>query len=287
MNKIGWFAAIIIFVFVTVFVLSLDDTKTSKRVKFVNQNFSIRHEGTEVVNDDSVKFSQAKSNIENKNINAENKNIELSSTNIKNSDINFKNSGGVENQDTDFYDEGALKRQSTNFNNSGQVNNQGINYKNLDDSNLDMTLANAKNNAANTTKLNSSQINHLQDDRYIYKDLDWNTWHSNFVNKILDDSMNVHELDEYGEGTWFYYSFNVHKNGAITNIVVKSVYLRPEDKMKVANMIKANQFKSITIFPANSKRQVAKVSAVMMLSNTSSRAKPKDFHDGERIKIKL
>ncbi len=280
MNKIGWITAIIIFVFVTVFVLSLDETKTSKRVKFVNQNFSIRHEGTEVVNNDSVKFNQAKTGIENKN-------LELSSTNIKNSDINLKNSGEVQNQSTGFYDESAYQRQSTNFNNSGSIDNQEINYKNLDDSNLDMTLANAKNNASNTTRLNSEPIKFREEDKYIYKDIDWNTWHSNFVNKILDDSMAVHELDQYGEGTWFYYSFKVHKNGAISDIVVKSMYLRPEDKLKVAQMIKANQYKSITIFPKNSKRQVAKVSAVMMLSSSSSRANPKDFNDSERIKMKL
>ena len=280
MNKIVWFTAIIIFVFVTVFVLSLDDTKTPKRVKFVNQNFAIRHEGTEIVNDDSVKINQAKSNIENKN-------IELTSTNISNSDINFKNTGGVQNQDVNFNDESAYQRQSTNFHNSSGVKNQDIDFKNLDDSNLDTTLANAKNNASNTTKLKSDPIKFEQRDRYAYQDIDWNTWHSNFVNKILDDSMEIHELDQYGEGSWFYYSFKVHKNGAISDISVKSVYLRPEDKMKIAHMIKSNQYKSITIFPANSKREVAKVSAVMMLSNTSSRANPKDFNDSERIKLKL
>lgn len=286
MNKIIWIVCILVFVFVTSFVLSLENNTASKRVKITNQNFEITHENTQVVNSDSVKLNFDKSNIENKDVTTSNKKIGLSSSGINNSDINFKNSGGIDKQNTDFQNESALARQSTNFNNPNSSKYQKINYKNLDNSSLDAILADAENHTAHTTKLKSEPINR-QEDKYVYKELDWNTWHSNFVNKILDDSMAIHELDRYGEGTWFYYSFKVHKNGSISDISVKSIYLRAEDREKVANLIKSYQYKGITIFPQNSKRETAKVSAVMMLSNTSQHAKPNDFNDSERVKIKL
>ncbi len=281
MNKTAvWIVCIIVFVFVTTFVLSLDVSTTSRRVKITNQNFAINHENTELVNDENVKFNIGKTNIDNKQIDTKNQ------AGIKSTDVNLANSGGIENQDTGFEDESAYARQQTNFDNAGNYDSQKIDFKNLDDSDLDNVIANAQNNQGTHTKLNSEPVKFQQQDEYMYKDLDWNTWRSNFVNKILDDSIYIHELDQYGEGTWFYYSFNVHKNGAISDISVKSMYLRPEDKAKVAKLIKSYQYKGITIFPAGSKRQVAKVSAVMMLSNTSLKSTPNDFNDGERIKLK-
>ena len=124
-------------------------------------------------------------------------------------------------------------------------------------------------------------------DRYAYRNIDWSTWKSNFVNKILDDSMYIKSLDKYEEGSFFYYSFIVDDQGRISNIHVKSMHLSEADKREVARLIKSYEFSDVTIFPAKSKRKTASVSAVMMISNESQRAKPSDFHDLEQIKFKL
>ena len=44
-------------------------------------------------------------------------------------------------------------------------------------------------------------INELQD--MLVKNIDWSTWKSEFINKILDESMSITSLDDYGVGTWF------------------------------------------------------------------------------------
>jgi len=281
MNKVFWITGIIIFVFVTAFVLSLDNTST-RHVRFKNQNFEIQHENTALVNDDRTKINLSKSNIENKELNAENQNTGLNST-----DVNLNNSGNINSQNISVNNDYNYTGQNTAVNNQGGVSGQKISYKNLDDSNLDNILKNADSNVNNRTAVKYEPLKMREPDKYVYRDIDWNTWRSNFVNQILDDSINIHELDQYGEGTWFMYSFVVHKNGAISDISVKSMYLNNYDKQLVANLIKSYQYKSITIFPHGSTRQSAKVTAVMMLSNTSSYSKPGDFNDGERVKIKL
>ena len=155
----------------------------------------------------------------------------------------------------------------------------------MDTEHLDNVLADAKNYKYQRTDVSNKP--YQQKSRYQYKNIDWNTWRSNFVNKILDDSLSIKTLDNYTTGAWFYYSFNVSSEGVITNIVVKSVYLSEEDKKRVARLIKSYQYKEITVFPANSKRKNAKVSAVMMLSNETKHSSPKDFNDFEQIKLKI
>lgn len=282
MNKTAWIVSIIVFVFVTVFVLSLENSTTTRHVKFTNQNFEIKHENTELINDDKAKISLNQTSIENKDVNAVNKNSAINSTDVK-----LNNSGNINNQSSSLGDNSSFGNKQIHYNNSGDVSSQKIKYKNLDDKDLDDLIKNAKNIAAHPVDYNSNPMEYRNQDRYTYRNIDWNTWRSNFVNQILDDSISIHELDRYGEGTWFMYSFEVHRNGAISNISVKSMYLTAEDKQLVANLIKSYQFKNITIFPNGSKRQVAKVTAVMMLSNTSSYSKPSDFNDGEKVKIKL
>ena len=281
MNKNGWFVVLIIFVLVTVFVLSTDDTKNSKRIRFVNQNFEINNDKSQEFSDSGTNVENAKLGFDNKSINASNTDINLTSENINNSDINFKNkSANLSNQDTGF--------SQNNFNSqSSKFDNHNVNYKNIDDSNIDNLLLNAKNNTSNHTKLKNEPIKFQEQEQEAFEDIDWNVWHSNFVNKITEDSYSIKELDLYPEGSWFEYSFNVHKNGAISDITVKSPDLNSSDKLKVAKMIKANQYKSITIFPRGTRRQVARVNATIMLSHQSSQASPSDFNDYERVKVKF
>ena len=61
MNKFLWLGALLVFVFVTVFVVSLDTTQTH-RVQFSNQDFAITNEGNE--DDGSAETVAAKKDSE-------------------------------------------------------------------------------------------------------------------------------------------------------------------------------------------------------------------------------
>ena len=311
MNRFLWLGAILVFIFVTVFVVSLDTTQT-QRVQFSNQDFAITNEGNEVVNSSvhgsntNIKFSDSK--FSNKNISATDKKLKLNSTkvgvnnasDIQSKSINFDDSSTFKSKNVKLKDNSKFSSQNTKFDDdlryydqdldyknqgTGFKNADPITYKNLDTEHLDNVLADAKNYKYQRTDVSNKP--YQQKSRYQYKNIDWNTWRSNFVNKILDDSLSIKTLDNYTTGAWFYYSFNVSSEGVITNIVVKSVYLSEEDKKRVARLIKSYQYKEITVFPANSKRKNAKVSAVMMLSNETKHSSPKDFNDFEQIKLKI
>ena len=123
-------------------------------------------------------------------------------------------------------------------------------------------------------------------DKYKYQDIDWSTWKSNFVNRILDDSMYITSLDLYGVGTWFYYSFNVTDKGEIKDVFVFSLYLNDDDKRQIRDLIRSYAHKPITIFPKDSQRKKAKVKAIMLLGDTESKSNASNFNDIEKIKIK-
>ncbi len=292
MNKIAWIIGLIVFVFVTVFVLSLDDTNIGRRVKISNQNFEITHENTELVNNETVKINLNDSKINNAQINANNTDIALNS-----SSLNVENSGTLNNTEMQFNNNSGFSSQSNSFDNSNadfanqnlNVNDSdNLNFNNLDDSHIDTMLNNAQNVSTQPLGKDNRPLKRVkQRDRYIYKDIDWNTWQSNFVNKILDDSIQIRELDQYSAGTWLYYQFNVYADGRIDNITVKSMVISQHDKDLVANLIKSYEYQDITVFPANSKREKAQVKAVMLLSNTTQKSTPNDFNDNERIKIHI
>ena len=279
MNKYIWFTFIGLFVLLTVFAVSVDSTG-SRRVKFTNQNFEIRNEANEVVNDTNTrKINLSGTNINNKKFTTDNQNVNTYNQGISNdSRININHSGSDYNS------------QNINYSNNGKIN-----HKNLDDRDLDIALHNAKNYRPQQKepgefnyKYNNKKIPVLPADEYEYQNIDWSTWKSNFVNKILDDSLEIKELDNYPDGSWFYYSFIVDDQGRIGNISVKSVYLSTADKQKISRFIKGYQGTYLTKFPENSKRKTARVSAVMMLSNEETKhSRPSDFRDMEQVKYKI
>lgn len=285
MNKIGWIICILGFVFVTVFVLSLDSATTqTRRVKFSNQNFEITHENTELANNGSVKINLGDSNITNKQIAASNSDININnSSGLDNADVNFNNSSEFENRDISFSNSGSYDNDDVDI--DGQDvdlnHSNNITYDNLDDSHLDEMLDNAR-NISKAPKHKTPR-----ERRYMYKQIDWSTWKSNFVNRILDDSLSIKELDQYGNGSWFYYSFIVDDQGRISNVNVTSMYLDPMDKAKVVKLIKGYEYDDITLFPPNTNRKTAKVAAIMMLSNETKKSKPSDFQDIEQIKLQI
>jgi hypothetical protein len=120
---------------------------------------------------------------------------------------------------------------------------------------------------------------------FVNVDISWNTWKSNFINRVLDDSMTIQSINDYKIGTWFYYSFEVTNTGEIQNIKVTSFSLKKEDKAEVIKLIQSYAHKDITVFPRNSKRKKAKVDAIMLLGETESKSSPSDFNDLERVRL--
>ena len=123
-------------------------------------------------------------------------------------------------------------------------------------------------------------------ERYAYRNINWGTWKSRFVNRILDDSLFIKSLDAYGIGTWFYYSFVVTNTGEIHDVTVLSLYLTESDKLQIRALIRSYEKTPITIFPANSKRKKAKIKAIMLLGDSEQKANSSNFLDTERVKIK-
>lgn len=262
MNKNSLIVFIAIFLFFTVFALSLDNT-TTNRVKISSRDIALKNESADVIGGKDVKLNLEKSNITNQGVNAESKGVNITtSSNINNREVGFSGSN------VEYNNQGARF--------SGHNN---IKYQNVDTSKVDAALNSANN--ISTKKVDAEPPAR----RYMYKNIDWNTWKSNFVNQILEDSFSIHELDNYNEGDWLSYSFNVDYNGKITNISVKSLALSQADKDLVARLIKSYEYKDITVFPANTKKKTARVFAVMMLSDTTQKSNPKDFNDFERVKI--
>ncbi len=251
MNKNAIAIGILIFVFVTVFALSLD-TKSSKRVQISSRDVALNNDSSATIGGGK----DVKVNLEQADFSSTKVNVNSSSPNFSTNNVQF------DEQDTGF------SKQKSN-----------INYKNIDMTEVDTALDAANN--ISTQKVETPPPPR----RYMYQNIDWNTWKSNFVNQILEDSLDIHELDNYNEGDWLSYSFNVDDKGKITNIVVKSFALKQSDKDKVARLIKSYEYQDITLFPPNTRKKSARVFAVMMLSDTTKKSNPSDFHDFERVKI--
>ncbi|MDE6138774.1 MAG: hypothetical protein K2F57_04820 [Candidatus Gastranaerophilales bacterium] len=276
MNKNLWIICAVLFVFVTVFVIAADTSVPNRRVRFTNQAFEIQNKNNEIVNDTKAKVNFGSSNIENKAIKTDDSGIKLNSTEIENREVAYGNSSNFSNQETSFAQ-----------NNTEYSNYDNLDYKNVDFSDLDARLEQAKNISTEPVDISNKPFRMMPQNKYTYKNIDWSTWKSNFVNAILDESMSIKELDNYPNGAWFYYQFSVDSSGKISNIVVKSMYLDYSDKQKIIKLIKSFEYSELTIFPHNTKRNTAKVSAVLMLSNETEYSRPNNFNDFEQVKIKL
>jgi hypothetical protein len=172
-----------------------------------------------------------------------------------------------------------------------------IMYKNLDDTKYDEALKNSSKikyerkeygDTVPKYKTVKDAINapSANEDEYVYDNVDWSRWKSNFVNRILDDSLYIRSLDAYGIGTWFYYSFVVTNTGEIHDVTVFSLYLTESDKLQIRALIRSYEKSPITVFPENTKRKKAKIKAVMLLGDSEQKASSSNFLDTERVKIK-
>ena len=264
MNKTAIVICIAIFVFITALVLGMDTSETQRRVKFTNQNFSVNNENNEIENrTGNAKITNNGTRITNQSNNTYTKEVNVQST------------------QTDYYNQASNLKQQ-NYSSTQKVDV----YQQNNNSEIDARYSELNEAMAKIKEIERRQKN--PDDQYRYRNIDWNKWKSNFVNRILDDSVIIKELDSYPDGSWFYYSFIVDDSGRISNINIKSPYLNQSTREMVTALISSYAHKPITQFPQNTNRKTAKVSAVMLLSNTTTKhAKPKDFNDTEVIKYKV
>lgn len=276
MNKFAWIVfGFCLFLALSAVVVSVENVNFGRRVKITGVNFAFRN------NDKKFAIHSVERDI--KNI----KNIETIKTN-ENSD-NFYNRSKVQTQYTN-------QRITSLRGNTTRVSQEQTIYKNLDDSHLDKILSDSskyqyksKDYGEFVQKYEKKEDSY-KDDRYGYgyDNIDWSRWKSNFVNRILDDSIAIPELDEYPNGAFFYYSFIVDYTGAINSITVRSLYLSESHKKLVVDFIKSYEHKPITRFPKRTKRKTARVSAIMMLSSMETiHSKPSDFNDTERVKYQI
>ena len=210
-----------------------------------------------------------KINIHNQNFKVRNENAAVQNSNV---DIDFKKTGFT-NSDVNYSD----KKVSLNSTNSHVLNNS-VNFDNSGNVNASQTAFNSKNI--------SNQNRPPKKNRYMYENISWNEWKSNFINQILDDMEKIPSINNYGLGSWFYYSFDVMADGTIRNMRIFSFYLNNHDRLEIMKLIKSYEHEDIVKFPQNSKRKKAKIDAVVVLSTEETKSKPEDFHDHERVKIK-
>lgn len=254
---------LVIFVLVSLSVLISDSNMG--RVRFRNQSFQIHQEDARITNRD-VEIDINKTKIFHKDVKSDNAQI-----NVENKDISITPTKASSNSSAP-----ALVPE---------FRNTDIAFSNVGGSEGTEARLNNIANAIKNKKLDDIQRETARSKSYRYSNVSWNIWRSNFVNRFLDDSIYIKSLDDYGIGTWFYYSFIVTKDGDIEDIKVKSIYLDEEDKVKIRNLIRSYAHQEITIFPTGSKKERAKVSAIVLLGDTETKTKPSDFHDFERIKI--
>lgn len=245
--------------------MSDTSSKNTKRLKFTNEKIVIRNSKTPI-DSRTIEINQAQTNVSNVKIDTPAINSKVAREQEDIGDLTFRN---------------EYSSRTTTPNTKNSSDNYILPPKEL-------------NNIGNKLHSNPPQnFNPIYNNKppentehYYEKDIDWNSWKSNFINKILDDSVYIKALDEYGLGAWFFYSFNVNSDGTINNVKVMSLYLAPEDKEKVIQLIKSYAHKPITRFPLHSKRQTVKVSAAVLLGKEEKRSTPKDFNENEHVRIK-
>lgn len=276
MKNFSIIAGIFIFILITIIVLCSDTSANRKKVQFTNQNLIMNNENNDIVSED-VKINLDKSKISNTDITSTNTNVALNTVDTSSQNVGFSNK--------------EFETRSTGFaNNESNFTSQDTNYSDdLAEYEKQKSKIKAIENSLSHKQLPQSQttIEAKHNNRFLVKNIDWNTWKSRFINQILDDSMKIHTLDEYGVGTMFYYSFYVTSNGAIRNINVSSIHLTNEDKQRIRDLIKSYEYTDITVFPANTQKKIFKVDSFVMLGNDEKKAKPSDFNENERVKIQL
>ena len=253
---------ILIFLLITIVVMSSTDSKKVKRVRFTNEKIVISNAGAEV-GTQVVEVKTSGTKVQKVPVESAKRVVKIENKESSIDDLTFRR-------------EYKSNKTSQTYKYQEDLDNYNNQLKKLDK--MEKDFRNHKSRGGNNFREAA--------DKYLERNIDWNTWKSNFINRILDDSVYISALDEYGLGAWFYYSFDVHSDGSISNIKVYSWYLNAEDKEKVVKLIKSYAYKPITKFPLHTKKKNVKVDAAVLLGSTEKRANPSDFNENERVKIK-
>jgi archaellum component FlaF (FlaF/FlaG flagellin family) len=261
MKKLVLTICILIFILVTVFVFLTDNAGTVRRVQVTNKNLAINNKLSNFENED-ISIAQKESNIENSEVVIKDK-----STKVGKKEFKLDENSIFRNSEARFENE-----------NRPRLSNIPLNSRETDLKILRAAL----------DKPHAKTSINKEDEKYGYKYIDWRTWKSNFVNKIVDDSLQITSLDDYPKGTAIYYSFTVYNDGSISDVTVTSPFVAKKDKDKLTSMIQKYEYTTLTEFPRGAKRKSVWVHAIMLLSDDQTYSTPKDFDlDTERVKYKL
>ena len=268
MKQICIILGIIIFTLVTFYILESNDTKNIKRVYIQSQTMALNQQGTGITKQE---------------INFQNNNYKIEQTET----YTTKN---YEQKTTNYQSDNYLDKEIMRFDSENSYDNSNRNrLKNIESGIVRKKQQDYPRYSEPTAQQDNPRYDkptaQPAEHGFVNLDISWNTWKSNFINQILDDSMDIKTLNSYNVGTWFYYSFEVTDTGEIQNVKVSSLFLSKEDKEEVIRLIKSYAHKQITAFPRNSKRKKAKVDAIMLLGETESKTSPNDFNDTERVRI--
>lgn len=285
-NKIHIIIGILIFLIVTEYVYLSDTKLKGRRIYVSTKPVSINQKNADFLSQES-KISVNSPKFKNKQIKTQNIETKTTDINSKKAQFNNTSQGAVniiefrgfdnnnDNQNTKLTNN-DLENKNNNFKNHNSSFENSIPSKNLQKQELkEPSLEKAKQEEAN---------NPLED--FVFSTIDWNNWRSRFLNQILDDSSAIPSLNEYEAGSWLYFSFNVTNQGEIKDIHINSFFLTDEDKRLFKELIKSYEKEEITKFPPNSRRKQVKVKAFYVLDTEEKRARPEDFFDSERVRVK-
>ncbi len=109
----------------------------------------------------------------------------------------------------------------------------------------------------------------------------WNVWRSNLQNKIMMESS-----IEAPVGTLIVFTFNVSKNGKITNLKYSCSNKKYEADARadMVSILRRLENTSVLAFPSNTKRTNVKFKGAFMLDYSTSFSKPSDYSDYERVR---
>jgi hypothetical protein len=253
-----------IFILITFAAVSTENLNRGKRVNFINVNFAVRNSNNKI----------------------ESKTVQIGGNDVSKTTYVEQKTTPVEQNVVQKKDYKSYTTSSSNTVLKGYKSPTTSKYKNTQADTV-RRYEYSDYSSKNTTKYKDNSKD-ADDVKYAYDNIDWAAWKSNFVNRILDDSVEISELDNYPNGAFFYYSFIVDDKGGISMIKIRSMYLSEHDKKLVENLIRSYAHTSITRFPKNSNRKTASVSAIMMLSSSETvHSKPSDFNDMERVKYQV
>lgn len=113
------------------------------------------------------------------------------------------------------------------------------------------------------------------------EEIAWNVWRSNLQNQIMKDS----KMPVLPIGTIFKMSFDVDKNGRVTNVQTWSTDSKytPYAIEYIAPVIRSYQGKAILEFPKGSQRTKTTFTGGWKISKTSKYSNPNDYNDIEKV----